>query len=217
MTRSYSGHMVYQLFGYDFKQLSHISADAFTLFLVCGPSAQVGGRQRGGQPHSRAQWEVQIANWRLELAVSEKFMPWDYLKLQATGVKMTPRVKALLNTVVADRVKTVRVKGKKAFMNCVKNTVVDLSQNPIRKAFSKLPYDTMPALTTSSLPLHIGRDALILPSEMLCLQGHNPESFRVPEGMSPAQLRRLAGEGMPLPCLGLIVMAILLTKGFPSP
>lgn len=165
-----------------------------------------------------AKWESQILRWRSELKISKQYSPWNDLGNSATGIKLTPRVRQILNMVVAEKIKSLGAKHRTRdrVLARIKGTVVDISQNPGRKNFTK-DEKAMRALTTSSQLYHFGRDCCILPSEMLALQGHNPDRFKVPPSMTPIQVRRLAGEGMALPCLGMIVVSLCLTKGFPEP
>jgi len=162
------------------------------------------------------QWEQQANLWRSELGISKTRAMWDALDQEPVGLTLTPRIQTLLNLVVAERTKSVKIKSRKNVMKALKNTVVDVSQNPVRKSFTK-DNGNIGTLCTSTQLFHIGRGARILPPEMLWLQAHNPKRTVILKDISPHQLQHLAGEGMPHPCLGLCVWALCVTKGFPDP
>jgi hypothetical protein len=117
--------------------------------------------------------------------------------------------------VVAEKTKHLPKKSKNAIRDSIANIVVDTSQNPCRRNFTSAE-GNMHTLCTSSSLYHFGRDSAILPCEMMFLQGHNPMTMQIPHDMKAGDLRKLAGEGMPLPSLALCVWAQFLTKGFPS-
>ena len=169
-------------------------------------------------------WQVQLKAWRKELRVPEDYHPWRALGMKARGLPSSERVQGLLDLVVTDVIlKAQKLEGKKASVNgrscawarkAMSDTVVDISQNPGRRPYSCGHIATM---CTSSNLFDFGRDAMICPLEMLLLQGHNPLSTSLPPSMKQTSVRSLAGEGIALPCLGLNVLSLLLTKGFPDP
>ena len=130
---------------------------------------------------------------------------------------MTERVKAILNLVVADVSSTLRTKSRltrKNVMKLLQGVVVDISQNPDRRAFTG-KNGNLRTLTTSSVLVDLGRSRMLLAKEYLYLQGHSPLTTSIPEHISEVRLRKLAGEGMALPCIGVVIWCIYLTKGFP--
>eukprot|EP00439_Symbiodinium_sp_Y106_P062630 s5904_g9.t1 len=165
------------------------------------------------------QWRVQIADWRHKLGISTKYNPFDRLKLKIRGLRLTTRIKAYLNLIVADQTKELlrqKKQGRKKKMcAAISDIVVDVSQNPARRSYAN-KHKCLRTLCTSSVLVDLGKCRVILPSEMLWLQGHNVQQTSVPADMSASSLRKLAGEGMALPCIGLCVWAIYLTKGFPA-
>ena len=52
---------------------------------------------------------------------------------------------------------------------------------------------------------------MILPAEMMLLQGWSSESLVIPDGMTNKSMRVLAGNGMCLPCLGTVIWSLLLS------
>ena len=123
---------------------------------------------------------------------------------------------------------TERVKGMldaAAFGCCEKNMseetiaqnlrgiLVNFSQNPGRRPVSSSSGNAQ-TLTTSSQLYSFERDRVLLGLEHLRMQGW--PDVQVPEDMSDQQLKELAGEGMALPCIGSILFALYLCKGFPT-
>lgn len=90
--------------------------------------------------------------------------------------------------------------------------LVDLSQNPVRRCFTK--NGKTPCLTTSSNLYCFKRDSLLLPEEYMMLQGHQ-RTISIPDAMTGKQVQELAGEGMSLPSLALIVWRMVLVNNLP--
>ena len=55
---------------------------------------------------------------------------------------------------------------------------------------------------------------MVTERELLLLQGHR-RSLVLPDHVRCAQIQALAGEGICLPCLGSVLMAVYLVKGLP--
>jgi hypothetical protein len=91
--------------------------------------------------------------------------------------------------------------------------ILDISQSHERKTMTNQAGQA-PCLTTSSTLYHFGRPGMVLPFEHLLFQGHR-RTVVIPSCMSQGDIRDLAGEGIALPCLGLILWSLYLTKGFP--
>ena len=162
-----------------------------------------------GSQDGDPQWKRQIAQWRDELGVSSKYLPFDGLRAKVQGLCMTPRVKAILNCVVATKIVNKGLKTRADVMKEISTTVVDVSQNPCRRNFTPA-HGTNHTLCTSSQLCHLGRMTTVLPAEMMLLQGWNSETLVVPDGMTNRSLRVLAGNGMCLPCLGTVLWSLLL-------
>ena len=88
----------------------------------------------------------------------------------------------------------------------MKDIVVDLSQNPIHRAFSNVA-GVEKCLTTSSILYSYGRDRIKFPLEKLFLQGHGPAT-KIPETMPDRAIHEPAGQGISLPTFGMIVIAL---------
>lgn len=136
--------------------------------------------------------------------------PWTQCReFQCFGFALTPRIKGILDAVACE------ILGKENLnkswdekRNLLKHTYVDLSQNPCRKSFSQ--GGIAPSLRTSTQMYSFFRDGLVFPIELMYMQGHR-RLLRVPGDMSSLDLKSLAGEGMSLPELGVIVWGLYLS------
>ena len=95
----------------------------------------------------------------------------------------------------------------------MKGYFVDLSQALERKTFS-CQSKALPTMTTSTLLYSYDQDAAVVGRDMLNMQGQ-PKAVVVPGDIKDHVLRDLAGEGMAVPCVGLIVWCLFLTRQFP--
>ena len=89
------------------------------------------------------------------------------------------------------------------------DTLLDISQSHDRRAFSK--EGRARTLTTSSRLFAFSQNRLLTPLEHMIMQGYS-EGLVVPSTVSASAVRRMAGEGMALPCLATILLAILLLR-----
>ena len=159
-------------------------------------------------------WKGQVRAWRKFLGVGTAVKPFDAMRLRIRGLpNMNDRIRALLNMVVLHHGKD-GPQDHSSLKAAVKGIIVDVSQNPGRRPFTNKD-GLHRTLTTSSLQVHLGKRRIVTAREMMFQQGH-PTSIIVPEGMSQAALRKLAGEGMALPCLGMCLWCIFLVKAFPD-
>lgn len=157
---------------------------------------------------------MQIATWRDDLKISPDYRPWDSLGEKIAGLPAaTDRVRAIINMVVAEKIHGLRKRTKKSIKKQVKDTIIDLSQNPCRKNFTTSA-GVAHTMCASAHLVHLGQSRMILPREMLWLQGHNSRTTKIPEFLSPEDLRRLSGEGMALPCLGVCIWGLYLLRSF---
>ena len=96
----------------------------------------------------------------------------------------------------------------------LRDVLVDVSQSLDRKRYVK-GHGILGALCTSTRLIHLGRRSVVFPVEYLYLQGHG-RGVKVPSGVSGSAIRKLAGEGMAMPCIGLCVYCLDVIKGFPA-
>lgn len=85
----------------------------------------------------------------------------------------------------------------------LKQVFVDISQNPCRRPYTNTKGITG-TMTTSSAYFSFGRDNMVTPFEQLLWHGHS-RALKVPDSVRAGQLKALAGEGMSLPCVGLVL------------
>ena len=129
------------------------------------------------------------------------------------GAKAKPTAKAKAAK-CRPKPKQARKSQAKLVQEAIRNTVVDTSQNPGRRPFSG-DDDVLHTMCTGATLAHLGRGRMILPEEMMYLQGHNALRTCFPDDMSANDIRKLAGEGMALPCVGLCLWCQYLLNGFP--
>ena len=65
-------------------------------------------------------------------------------------------------------------------------------------------------LHTATQLFSFANQRVVLPVELMLLQGHSMD-IQIPHEMRPSTLHDLAGEGICLPCLAVIVLALLMT------
>ena len=164
-------------------------------------------------------WEHQASQWRNRLGIPAALNLWtEHPDFVGQGLPKTNRVKALVDLAAMQAVGGTVEAIMKAktnldfFKQKTQNLVLDVSQNPDRHAYTK--DGKFPCLTTSSHLYWYARDGMLVPLEHMLLQGHR-RNLQIPKDMSSRALRQLAGEGMSLPCLGLLVWCMAATKQFP--
>ena len=146
--------------------------------------------------------------------------PWTSLpNREYVGLPRTDRVLAILDCVAleilggAHQAHAIlrRSNSIAAIEAALADTVVDVSQNPVRRSLSTRAGNAR-CMVTGSHIYSFRRDAAILPLEKMYLHGHS-RSISVPGTMSVRELEELAGMGISLPCLGLLIVAMALATG----
>ncbi|CAE8638766.1 unnamed protein product [Polarella glacialis] len=166
------------------------------------------------EPNDNAVWLRETAAWREKLGISPQFSPWTSCGFfEGIGLRKTHRVRDLLDCIVAEKTANLQKKTPAAIRAAMSGMYADTSQSHSRRTFTNKTGITN-CLTTSSELYSFDRDAIVLPVEHLLLHGHH-KSTVIPNGMSQADIKELAGEGMALPCLAVIIWSIFLTKQFP--
>ncbi len=170
-------------------------------------------------------WQVQVQDWRDQLGCKgelEVLRPWTSQPgRRYLGLKPSPRVLAILDLVTIEVLggadATVRImQGEpEHFMpkieDAMSDIIVDLSQNPIRRAFTN-SRGISKCMTTASQLYAFRRDGLILSQEQMLFQGHSRKE-KYPPSMSQRAIHDLAGVGISLPSLGAIFASMLVTTG----
>ena len=132
-----------------------------------------------------------------------------------TGMNLTPRIACLLDCVAAELLgKDFRGRDTpfSEKQQLLRHAYADVSQNPKYRSFTK--NSLTGCLTTSTLLYSYRRDGLVLPIELMTIQGHRRD-LSIPESMTGNNLKDLAGEGMFLGCLATVLWSLYLTKGLP--
>ena len=89
-------------------------------------------------------------------------------------------------------------------------TVLDASQSITRGTCTKKS-GAHPCFTTSSELYSYREDRVILAIEMLAILGY-PKEMIIPEDFTDRQLKRLAGNTISLPCLGMMFWSFLVMR-----
>lgn len=95
------------------------------------------------------------------------------------------------------------------------STVVDISQNPVMRPFTRNG-GLVPCLTSTSKLYCYSRDRVICAREHFALQGWKGETLSLPEQLSEAKLKDLAGQGMCVASVGAILWALFCVQQFPG-
>ena len=158
---------------------------------------------------------LQNMKMRDELKIPQDLKPWTTLPdRRFTGMMMTPRVRCCLDLALLQYLGPAGATRIQATGDTspVEELFVDTSQNPIRKAFTNSENITK-CLTTATTLYSFGRDRQVLGKELLVMQGHTKDVV-IPASMKPDAVRDLAGEGICLPCLGLLIAGMMVTGTF---
>jgi len=172
-------------------------------------------------------WQVQIMNWRDELGIpkgsdesSLACRPWTLSKQRKyRGLSVTPRVLAILDCVTIqmlggfEMTKSLLQQPDATFRieHAMEAVICDVSQNPVRRAFSN-SQGIAKCQTTSSILYSFGADRIVTAYEQMLLQGHS-RSMQLPDSMKQKDVSDLAGMGISLPCFAACIVAMLCTCG----
>ena len=183
---------------------------------------QAAYREPGGLQGEVSQWSAQLRSLRTELGVSQMFQPFDRLGQSIDGLRLTPRVRGILNWVVALKLKDQMSKdaissnsqvSKKYIQDAMQTVFIDVSQNPCRRAYTPR-CGVNHCLTTSTSLLHLGVSRVMVPAEYFLFQGRSATRTQFPENISNRTLQQLAGEGMFGASLGTVVWSLYLLGAF---
>ena len=153
-------------------------------------------------------WKADSITFRNKLGVSPSFSPWTSRPgFAARGLRLTPRTKDIIDCVAIQVMKTKNLPLTE-MESGMKGMFLDVSQSLHRKAYTQAGVNR--CLTTSSVLYSYEHDRLVTPPELLYFQGY-PRTLKIPPSLSSAELRDLAGEGMTLPCLAMVLWAIWTT------
>lgn len=170
----------------------------------------------GGWTDGHFQWESQSAEWKTQLGfpVESRFYTKSKHFFGAGLNGCSKRVFDLVDCVALDTCKRQKTTLKDA-PKALEETLLDFSQNHVRRPFSNRE-GVARTLTTSSQLFSFGLNRVCAPLEHLLLQGYQQDTV-IPTSMTPTDVKHMAGEGIALPVLGMVVWSVFLTKGFPLP
>ncbi|CAE7260889.1 unnamed protein product [Symbiodinium sp. CCMP2592] len=148
-------------------------------------------------------WHNQSVAWRDRLEVSRNYGPWTQSPhTQLQGLPKSDRVKDLVDLVALEKTRGTK-RSWQQMQNALHGHFVDVSQSHQRCKCSNTG-GFMPTMTTGSIYYSYEADMVLCAREHMMLQGHD-NTFRVPVGMAPRQLRSMAGNGMSLPSLATMI------------
>ena len=166
------------------------------------------------------QWQLQLAAWRKDIGAPVTGITWRP-QWDAACLPKTARVQEILDTYAFDRLKARTQRDVQSILDMpmsekrkiLRHDYVDVSQNP-RYIAKNHDDGQMSCICTGSNVYSFGRDRVLLPVELMYLQGHR-RGLEVPDNVRCSRLRQLAGEGMSLPSLGSIIWSMYLLHGLP--
>lgn len=182
--------------------------------LTCQQTPQALLSQTRVVSHGEMKWKAQIAAWRSELQSGghDVRRAFERLKKPIRGLRVTERVQEILNVVTATKLKGSESKSHQSILSSIKYTIVDVSQNPVRRAFTG-DSGFCHTLCTSSLLVHLGYQRMVLPAEHMAFQGHNLKRLKFGQ-LTHSKIRELAGEGIFLPSLATVIWCMHLVGTF---
>lgn len=113
---------------------------------------------------------------------------------------------AILHAVACEKLSTRDVSASLAEKKeLLKHQYVHVSQNPARRSFTNSGLS--PCLTTGTKLYSFHRQGVLLPIELLLLQGCR-RGLRIPKDVPQGSLRQLAGEELFLPCAATVLWSL---------
>ena len=170
-----------------------------------------------------AKWRQQAEAWKVRLGATgelKDLKPWTSLPgLQLRGVPDTARSRCILDLVALEMLGGAREAaahiaakgGPRLIKQALSQTLVDLSQNPVRRSHTGVTGYTK-CLHTNTILYSFKRDRVILPLEEMVMMGHST-AIQIPTDMSVRELKCLAGMGIYLPTLGAVIVSLMLSVG----
>ena len=154
----------------------------------------------------------------------QNLRPWTTLPgLRLVGISPTERVRCILDVVTMEvlggAVQTQQLMKDDRFYQIMRSKmadiVVDLSQNPCRRSYTNRA-GISKCMHTPSILYSFARDAVLLPMELMMIQGHRRD-LQVPREIKPTVLHDLATMGICLPNLATLILALWMQGGFDQP
>ena len=181
--------------------LDNLDSEVWALFQVFPWQVSSGGRSHDEMdaPHP-AKWKMQSRACRAELGLSDSFHPWTGRDAFAgEGLRLTPRVRDVLDLTAA-KVFSRNLPSQRGLTDIY----VDVSQSLDRNCFTHAD-GSNPCFTGATELYSFAQDRIILPEEMLAFHGFG--HVEMPPSLGCRDLKRMAGTGMSLPCIGSILLS----------
>ena len=170
---------------------------------------------------SEKMWKTDSIRWRGELEISPNYSPWTQSRLfKGEGICEGKGRKRILDLIdltaiqIAKRAKKDTLCPRTELAKCLQDTILDVSQSHKRPTYSNRE-GVARCLCAGSDLYRYSQDRMLRPVEHLILQGH-PSTIDVPPNFTARQIKRMAGESIALPCLGLLIWALYTSVGFPA-
>lgn len=159
-------------------------------------------------------WQTHDKELRARFGVSPGFKPWtSQPDFKGRGLSKTPRNLSILDATVIRILGGQKNVKKKHLKEKVRGRYVDVSQALHRNTCTNEAGITR-TQTTSTVLYSFDRDRVLVGKEMLMLQGQKKQ-FKIPQGVQDSVVKDLAGEGMAVPCVGLMLWCLFWVRFFP--
>ena len=157
-------------------------------------------------------WKADSLTWRKELRVTATCDPYTSI-VPASKLPSSKRARDLLDCIAMQQMRTKRARvgssiSERDVAEHLSHVVADLSQSHKRRPFNRGP--VVRTLTTSSSLWTFAQQRFLTAREHLLLQGYSQATV-LPAQMKETDLRHIAGEGISLPPLALVVWSIFLS------
>ena len=164
-------------------------------------------------------WQARSKEFRRSHALPMSPRPWTACGLfRGCGISLTSRVRDLLDnmTLLACAEKSLPLSSLTGaqIRESVQGHWLDVSQCVTRHKRARLQ-ECVPTFTTSTELYSFSHDRVVLGREMLQMHGH-ARDLKIPADVPESAVKDLAGQGIALPCLGSVLWALYLCKGFPA-
>ena len=165
-------------------------------------------------------WAKDAQAFRERVGVPLHFRPWTGREqFRGHGLVSSARIAEVLDlaaiAICRQQGLTMREMTPLAVRKVLRGAYIDVSQSVSRRAWAAAG-QPLPTLTSSSVIYSFGADRVLLGRELCALHGFT-SSLKLPASITDNDLRALVSNSMALPCVALVIWALMLTKQFPAP
>ena len=159
-------------------------------------------------------WQKHDQELRARYRVAQGFKPWtSQPDFKGRGLSKTSRNLSILDATVIRLLGGQQNVKKSHLKEKVKGKYVDVSQALNRNTCTN-EAGISRTQTTSTVLYSFERDRVLVGKEMLMLQGQK-QQFKIPQGVQDSVVKELAGEGMSVPCVGMMLWCLFWVRFFP--